>query len=204
MSPLLRAAPLLGILLLLACSSDDVADCPGSTIGAYRLALSPDADGADLDLDGIPDDADGDGQPDVSGCVPRDGFPAGDFDPPAPPDPYDATLSAVEATSVALCTGLRFADPRIGRREARPDGEALLFADFVSTGASVGLCGPRCPVTIRESLSLLLAPDGSIPRGTLVETFDVPVNAPGEDTYDCGACGGTCRAVYEASGALLP
>jgi hypothetical protein len=113
-------------------------------------------------------------------------------------------LSAVEDASVALCTGRRLADPRIGTREARPDGEALLFDELASTGAAVAECGPRCPVTIRERLSLLLAPGGSSLRGTLVEEFDVPVNAPGEETYDCGACGGTCRAVYEVNGTRLP
>jgi hypothetical protein len=197
-----RAAPFLALALLLACPPEDESDCPGATLGDYRFDLALDEDGADLDLDGVPDDADGDGLPDLSGCVARDGVPPGTFEPPVPPA-FDATLSAVEETSVALCTGRRFSDPRIGTREPRPGGEALLFDELASTGAAVAECGPRCPVAIREGLSLLLAPDGSI-RGSLVESFDVPVNAPGEDTYDCGACGGTCRAVWEVSGAQLP
>jgi hypothetical protein len=216
----LRAAPPLAVALVLAlaCSREDVSECPGQPIGVYVFTFAADADGADLDVDGVPDDGDGDGQPDVtSGCVPRGDVPAGTFDPPAPgepvdpanpggprfADPFDATLSA-DGTTVALCTGLRFADPRIGTREATAEGQALSFGELTSTGASVGQCGPRCPVTMRERLALLLAPDGSVPRGTLVDEFDVPVNAPGEDTYDCGSCGGTCRAVYEVSGALVP
>jgi hypothetical protein len=213
-----RAAPPLAIALLLACSQDEVAECPGTPIGAYRITFAADADGADLDVDGVPDDGDGDGLPDVvSGCVPRGEVPAGTFAPPAPGDPvdpadpdgpriadaFDATLS-FEGATVALCTGGRFADPRIGTSQATAEGAALAFVELPSTGASVGQCGPRCPVAMRERLALLLAPDGSVPRGTLVDEFDVPVNAPGEDTYDCGSCGGTCRAVYEVSGARLP
>ena len=217
MSRRLRLAPLLALALASACSSE-ADDCPGEPLGDYLFTFAADADGADLDLDGVPDDADGDGQPDVvSGCVPRGDVPAGTFVPPAPgepvdpsdpsgprfADPFGATLSAGGAT-VALCTEVRFADPRIGTRQAVPDGEALSFVEATSTGASVGQCGPRCPVTMRERLALLLAPDGSVPRGTLVDEFDVPVNAPGEDTYACGACSGTCRAVYEVTGALVP
>ncbi len=203
-----------------ACTSSDVATCPGQPIGTYAFSFTIDTDGADMNFDGVPDDANGDGVPDViSGCIPRGTVPAGTFVPPSPGDlvdpsspdgprfaaPFDAVLST-EETTAALCTGHRFASPLLGTVTAVASGEALVFGDLVSDGAALtaAQCGPRCPVTIVEEVGGLLSADGASFAGYVVDTFDVPENAPGDTTYDCGACSGTCRAVYALAGSRLP
>jgi hypothetical protein len=199
-----RLAPI-ALAALAACTETDTSTCPGQAVGRFDFALAL-SSGAVVG-----------GETVVSGCVPRDDVPAGTFTPPEPGlggtrASFLATVADEGLTGAALCTGERFADPRFGTRA----GDAYVFDDASWEPADLGACGPRCPVRLVEKVGgALCGPGhGACPepasgglefRGWVVDEFDVPEDAPGEDTYDCGTCRGTCRAVYDLAGtAVVP